>query len=295
MRRIKKFLQVIGTVLAILILLTGAELLYSSSVITVTRYTVRSEKITGTIRAVFLSDLHGIEFGRDNQRLITKIASEQPDVIFLVGDIVNKTASAVEVDAMCRFVQSASEIAPVYFSLGNHEFSFINSHPDVDLIGLLQAAGAIVLDNEFFDLDLNGNTLRLGGYTGCYRIPHLDTHDIDEQATRISFADQFETTDHFKILLSHIPIIWLDWEYRNKFPVDLVLCGHYHGGVIRIPILEQGLFAPYVGWLPPYTKGLYQGTEATCIITTGLAGHGSVPRFFNPPEICVVNILSAID
>ena len=64
----------------------------------------------------------------------------------------------------------------------------------------------------------------------------------------------------------------------------------YHGGVIRIPILEQGLFAPYVGKFPPYTKGMFVGEKATCVLSTGLAGSYGLPRFFNPPELVVVEL-----
>lgn len=294
MRKLKKFFRIVGLILAILLLLTGAELLYSNLTISVSRYALSSEKIAAAFHFVFLSDLHGMEFGSDNQRLLSKIAQEQPDAVFMVGDIVNNTASETEIDAMSRFIAGAAEIAPVYFSLGNHEANYIKTH-DVDLKARLEKAGAVVLDNQFLDLEIRGVELRLGGYTGCYRIPHLDTPDPDEQAARMEFAKQFEDTDRFKLLLSHIPIIWLDWEYRNKFPVDLVLCGHYHGGVMRIPILEQGLIAPYVGWFPPYTKGLYEGKTAACMITTGLAGYGRIPRFFNPPEICVVDLTPAAE
>ncbi|MBR0135429.1 MAG: hypothetical protein IJM18_04450, partial [Clostridia bacterium] len=101
---------------------------------------------------------------------------------------------------------------------------------------------------------------------------------------------EFEDTDRYKILLDHIPTNWLDWNYRDKYPVDLVLSGHYHGGVVRIPILDRGVYAPYVGWFPPYTKGMFEGEKATCVLTTGLAGAKGLPRFFNPPEIVTVEL-----
>lgn len=276
-------------VFVVLLLLFAAELLYSNYAIKISRYTVSSEKVSGSFRILFLSDLHGRSFGKNNRRLLSKIEAEKPDLICMVGDIVNRDADDEEVSAMCELIHAAAQIAPVYFSLGNHEASYIKANGTA-LADRLTAAGAIVLDNRYLDLSIRSTDVRIGGYSGCYRIPHMDTGDPEEQTRLTAFADDFEDTDRFKLLLNHIPLIWLDWDYRDRFPVDLVLSGHYHGGIVRIPILEQGLYAPYVGKLPPYTKGMFEGKKATCILTTGMAGQSGIPRFFNPPEIVVVSV-----
>ena len=284
-----RVLRVICIILAVLLLLTGVELLWSNYAITVSRYTVTSEKVTGSFRIVFLADLHGREFGERNSRLLKKIAAEEPDLIAFVGDIFNEDADEEEIKRMCALIHSASEIAPVYFSMGNHELSYQRTH-EQSLMTEIEAAGATVLDVSYLDLEVNGTSVRLGGYMGYYRTPHLNEDYRNNIEVCQEFFKDFEDTDRFNILLNHIPTNWLDWDYRDWCPVDLVLSGHYHGGVIRIPILEQGLYAPYVGKFPPYTKGCFEGTKATCILTTGLAGSYGFPRFFNPPEICVVDI-----
>ena len=289
MTKKKKRLLRLCIVFAVLLLLTGAELLYSNYALTVSRYAVASEKVNGSFRILFLSDLHGRKFGEDNSRLLEKLRAEEPDLIAFVGDIFNEDADDAEIDRMCALIEGAVEIAPVYFSMGNHEYAYLASGK-TGLRERIEAAGALVLDNEYLDLEINGTPIRLGGYMGYYRTPHMDTPDAARQAALEAFAADFEATDRYKILLNHIPTNWLDWEYRDKYPVDLVLSGHYHGGVIRIPILEQGLYAPYVGKFPPYTKGMFVGEQATCILTTGLAGSYGLPRFFNPPEFVVVDI-----
>lgn len=290
MTKKKKRLLCLCLVLALLLLLSGAELLYSNCAITVSRYTVASEKVNGSFRILFLSDLHGREFGEDNSRLLEKIAAEEPDLICLVGDIFNEDADEEEIERMCALIQNAAELAPAYFSMGNHEYAYQKSHTS-SVRERIEAAGAVVLDQEFLDLTLNGTPVRLGGYEGYYHTPHMDTSDPERQKTLSAFETEFQDTDRLKILMDHIPTGWLDWNYRDKLPVDLVLSGHYHGGIIRIPILEQGLYAPYVGKFPPYTKGIFVGEKATCILTTGMAGSYGLPRFFNPPEICVVDLL----
>lgn len=287
----RRTLRAVCTILAVLLVLAIAEILYSNYTLTVSRYTVRSEKVAGAFRVVFLTDLHGREFGADNSRLLEKIAAEQPDMIALVGDIFNHDADDDEIDRMCGFIQRATEIAPVYFGLGNHEQERLTTY-DGDLLERIRQSGAVVLDAEYLDVELGGTPVRIGGYMGYYRTPHLNTSFSDQIDRYDRFFDNFENTDRFKLLLNHIPTNWVDWDYIDMYPVDLVLSGHYHGGLIRIPILDQGLYAPYVGLFPPHTKGIFEGSQATCILTTGLAG-SRLPRFFNPPEIAVVDILSA--
>ena len=291
MSKKRKRLRRLCVVLALLLLLTGAELLYSNYRLTVSRYTVSSEKATGSFRLVFLADLHGREFGTGNERLLEKIAAEEPDLICLVGDLFNEDADEAETERVCALIQSAADLAPVYFCMGNHEYAYQKNHADA-LRARIEAAGAVVLDHEFLDLDLNGTPVRLGGYEGFYHTPHLDTADPELQATLSAFETEFQDTDRLKLLMDHIPTTWLDWDYRDKLPVDLVLSGHYHGGVARIPLLERGLYAPYVGKFPPYTKGMFTGKSATCILTTGLAGSYGMPRFFNPPELVVVDVVA---
>ena len=289
MAKKKKRLRGLCVVLALLLLLTGAELLYSSYHLTVSRCSVSSEKLEHPIRILFLADLHGREFGADNRRLLKKMEAEQPDLICMVGDIFNSDADEAEIAAMCALIRSASALAPVYFSLGNHESDYIKVH-GAQVLDRIAEAGAVVLDNQYLDLSINGSSIRIGGYMGFYKTPHMNTADSEEQSRLRDFTEDFENTDRFKLLLNHIPTNWLDWGYRDKDPVDLVLSGHYHGGIIRIPILEQGLYAPYVGKFPPYTKGVFTGKEATCVLTTGLAGSCGLPRFFNPPELVVVDL-----
>ena len=275
--------------LTAILFLIGAEILYSNYALMVTRYNILSDKVIGEVRVVFLTDLHGREFGAGNSRLLDRITVEKPDLIALVGDIFNQDADEHEIDRMCWFIQRASAIAPVYFGLGNHEMSYLKAH-GTDLLGRIQQSGAVVLESDFLDVEINDTPFRIGGYMAYYRQPRMLTTERERIESEIAFAEEFESTDRFKLLLNHIPTAWLDWNCIYEYPVDLVLSGHYHGGLIRIPVLEQGLVAPDVGFFPPYTKGVFSGSEATCILGTGLAG-SRLPRFFNPPEIAVVDIL----
>ncbi|MBO4562935.1 MAG: metallophosphoesterase [Clostridia bacterium] len=288
MKRINKIKRAL-LVICILLALICSEIVYSNFIVVISRYTVRSNKAAGGIRVVFIADLHGREFGADNSRLIKRIAEEEPDLIALVGDIIDSDADDEQIGRMCAFISAAADIAPVYFGMGNHEYTYIKAH-GAALAERIEEAGATVLECGYLDMEINGTPVRIGGYGGYYRTPHMNRDDREREAEDMRFFEDFEDTDRFKLLLNHIPTNWLDWDYDDKTPVDLVLCGHYHGGIVRIPIAEKGLYAPYVGWFPPYTKGCFEGKTATCVLTTGMASANGIPRFFNPPEIVVVDI-----
>ena len=71
---------------------------------------------------------------------------------------------------------------------------------------------------------------------------------------------------------------------------DLMLSGHIHGGVIRLPLIGSPL--ELMG-TEPYTKGIYTSRAATMIVSGGLGSHETLPRFFNDPEVVLV-VLDAL-
>lgn len=295
-RTVKK--RIICIIAIILVLALMVELYISNFVLTVSEYNV-DDDIDNPIRIVQLTDLHNRQFGKNNARLIQKVKEQKPDYIFMTGDMISQND---ELDGLISLLENMVEIAPVYFSYGNHEKEWKKKHPNVDLKKQLESTGIVVLDDEFVDLKFNGNAVRLGGYYGYYRRPGMTSKDLDEKEKILRWCQDYEDTERNKILLCHIPTPWVDWDYINQYPediynssyyggnnVDLVFSGHYHGGQVRIPGIV-GLYAPYVKWFPQYTKGIFEGTQTTCVLSSGLASRGWFPRVFNIPEIVVVNL-----
>lgn len=282
MKKWKKWL----IVFSLLFIVTGFYYYLMSFRLIITNY-ILTAPIKEDIRIVQITDLHNSEFGEGNRDLIDKIRDQSPDLIFMTGDMLNKDDENTE--TVRSLISELSQIAPVYFGYGNHEINWERNYQQ-DLHDIFTEAGATVLNNEYLDVEIKGSVIRIGGYMGYYRQPHMMTGDTDQQNLEKRFFDDFENTENYKILLNHIPTSWLDWKYIDKESVNLVFSGHYHGGIVRIPVLEQGLIAPYVGWFPPYTKGMFQGKETVCILSTGLGSEMLVPRWNNPAEIVVLDL-----
>ena len=60
---------------------------YNNFTLCVSETEIRSKKINDEITVVHLSDLHGAVFGKGNSRLISKVEEQDPDVIFITGDM----------------------------------------------------------------------------------------------------------------------------------------------------------------------------------------------------------------
>lgn len=287
MRKIIRFVLILSFVFLFVIVVTVGYFYISSKSLTINEYTVE-ESVTSSIRILQLSDLHNAEFGDNNEELIDLVKKQSPDLIVMSGDMINRDEE--NLDIITYLISSLSDAAPIYYGYGNHEVDWIESF-GTDLEDKLTQAGAVVLNNSYRDVSVSDSELRIGGYMGYYRQPGMFTQDDVQKKSELDFANDFENTDRLKILINHIPTQWVDWDYINIYPVDIVFSGHYHGGAIRIPIIDQGLYAPYVGWFPPYTKGLFSGTQAKCVLSTGLVSEHNIPRLNNPPEIVVVDVV----
>ena len=283
---LKAFLILLG-----LLFVVGLFFLITSLFLHVQHYTVEAD-VSAPIRIVQLTDLHNAQFGKGNRRLIERVAEQEPDLILMTGDMQDRDVESTEI--VEDLIRELSKLAPVYYGYGNHETTW-EKRWGKDLHKIFSAAGATVLECEYVDVEVNGQQLRIGGYMGYWWQPHMTIHDPEQKERHYQFFHDFKETDRCMILLNHIPTQWLDWNYIDTAPAGTVFCGHYHGGIIRIPIWDRGLVAPYVGWFPPYTKGVFVGKESTCVLSTGLGIEHHIPRWNNPPEILVADLVPGTD
>ena len=251
-------------------------------------YGFTTEKATQKVTLVVLSDLHDHEFGTQNEELVKKTAEQHPDLILLDGNFLNEDSENGNIP--CELIEKRVEIAPVYFALGNHELSYIESdHPD--LIPQLQEAGTVVLDKNYVDLEIGETSLRLGGmYDYAFGQDGNNTASNAPEDVR-TFLEDFQNTDCLKIMMSHRPDSFIFGDAASYWDIDLVISGHNHGGQVVIPFLG-GLYGGDQGWFPEYVHGMYQKDGMNLFVTSGLGSHDQIlKRFNNPPEIAVLKIL----
>ena len=154
----KKVVKILLIIIAILVLVCLISIWISYKWLTVSDVTVTSSKISEPFRMVLISDLHDHQFGRNNEKLAEKIQEQSPDLIIIDGDMINDDSE--NADTAVEVVRALKEIAPVYYSYGNHEYAYMEAG-HTDLQDELEEAGAVVLNYQSIDLEVNGNPIRL--------------------------------------------------------------------------------------------------------------------------------------
>lgn len=246
----------------------------------ISRYEVKSQKLPESFdgfKIVQLSDLHGAEFGEDGMGLVEKVKELEPDIIALTGDFVTDEGDLAAVE---KLAARLTELCPVYFVSGNHEFG---SGLAVKVRNILERAGVKYLSNEYLTISRGEDEILLGGVEDP--LAYADMLSPDELAQKMNDA----APDAFKILLGHRNY-WMT-EYP-ELPVDLIFCGHAHGGLIRIPGVG-GLIGTDRRLFPDFDAGEYNNGRYTLIVSRGLGNSVPIPRVFNRPEIVCVELSSA--
>ncbi len=254
-----------------------------------TYYHIATEKIRGRHRILFLSDLHNRSYGKENGRLLGAIRRAKPELILIGGDmLVAKNGHNYRTAA--DFIKKLPAICPVYCANGNHEQrmkelpgkyrqSYLSYKRE------LKEAGAHFLENESQEILLGGAAVRLTGleipkkYYRKLSGKHMPEHTLERLIGP-------SAPSGCQILLAHNP------SYREeylKWGADLVLCGHFHGGLVRIPGF-RGVVSPDFRLFPKYAGGCYREGAQTLVVSRGLGNHTLPLRLFNPAEVVALEL-----
>lgn len=251
--------------------------------------------------AALLADTHD----QNMDAVLESLRRHRPELILLAGDFLYAAPPAApgrlkmqESRTALSLLRACAELAVTVVSLGNHEW-MLN---DLDL-ALLADTGAVVLDNRFVSLSVNGAALCIGGLTSARLTAYQTWRDKQPLAflypwpgkegwpknpePNLDWLDGFERQAGYKILLCHHP------EYAPRYlkgrNIDLILSGHAHGGQWRYysPLDRRfhGVYAPGQGLFPK----LIEGRHGNQIISRGLSNNSAVPRLWNPPELVYIN------
>ncbi len=237
-------------------------------------YTVKSPKITVPVRIALLADLHSGSYGADQQELMQALREGQPAALFFAGDIIDNHGSE---RPAWELIEQAGRVYPCFYVTGNHEEY---TKETARMKEALRGYGVVTLDGGAVPVRLKGQELLVGGVDD----PYWDEEGFTQALRR---CGEKEGPAAYRILLSHRPERIA--AYRES-GFDLVLCGHAHGGQVRIPGLVNGLLAPGQGFFPKYAGGCYPLSEETVmIVSRGLAKNHKL-RVFNPPELVFIDL-----
>ncbi|MDO4305260.1 MAG: metallophosphoesterase [Eubacteriales bacterium] len=251
-------------------------------------YEIKTEKLKGNreVKFVIMTDLHGVEFGTDNQKLYDAVMEEEPDAVLVLGDMFVRsdfsTASPAE-----KLLLKLSEHLTIYYALGNHEFALLENEYFRDAYlqyeRRLTSAGVCFLHNEHTCMEIKGTDFVFYGLEipmEFYRKPKSPVLSLTEMESLIGIPHM----EGIHVLLAHNP------KYANTYfswGADLIFCGHYHGGVVRLSE-HCGLTCPQFLLFPPYCCGDFHEGGSHMIVSAGLGEHTIPLRIHNPRELISV-------
>lgn len=288
-----KLIIVSGVIILVIMLLYYID----NELIGVSRYDVEISMLPRSFaefKIIHLSDLHGKEFGRDNRKLLEIIERENPDIIIATGDMINSTGD--DGSSFLNLLRGINGRYPVYFSLGNHEQIVKDREKQQgrrvfrEFVKQIQEAGGIVLDNEKAEIKKGDGSLFLYGFTSMlYHYTGSDTaywEGSDLKADFLVAKLGRPAKDEINLLLAHNPKYFGAYA---KWGADIVLAGHVHGGIIRLPFVG-GVFSPDKTLFPECQAGLYSQGDTVMLVSRGL-GNSVIPlRLFNRPEVVVLTL-----
>lgn len=253
----------------------------------ISEYKCSADSIRKDATVVLLSDLHNKSFGKDNQRLLNAIDNIQPDIILIAGDMYNSVKGG-DTHVAGDLVSRLSEKYPVYYGNGNHEHKTA-LYPDVfgnmyeEYKRRIGQAGIRHLVNEKvtlpeLNMDIYGIQVGREYFQKVRKITMKDGY-VKELLGEVDES-------RFSVLIAHNPDYFKSYA---KWGADLVVSGHVHGGLMKLPGLG-GVISPSLRLFPKYDGGEFVEGKSVMILSRGLGTHTLPIRVFNPGELVVIRL-----
>jgi len=280
-------LELVIGILLVILLFFIIVMIVDGNRFVVREYTIESEKIQKEQTLAVLADLHNKTYGKENTKLLAAIERVHPDIVLSAGDMLTaKPGRSFETAA--SFMEMIAARYPVYYGLGNHEYR-MKIYPEdygdafYRYMERMKKAGVRVLDNETAEADsrlcITGVSIDRMYYKRFRKIK------MEDEYLKETLGEHKEGV--YQILLAHNP------EYFEEYAAwgaDLVLSGHVHGGIMRLPLLG-GVISPKLVLFPKYDGGRFYEKDSTMILSRGLGMHTLPIRIFNPAELVVIHLL----
>lgn len=228
------------------------------------------------LKILHISDIHIDMLHIPSQKVRKVVKAENPDVIILSGDYINKPIHA---SIFLEYMQNVCKGYRTFMCLGNHDFRAYAKNP----AGL----GAFMREIQALQVEiLHNRSVVVQKGKSLYNI--IGIEDLRLGHPDVEKALKGCVPDAPKIAFTHNPDLAL--EIPGKV-VDYLFCGHFHGGQIWMPFnLEFFLLRDDKLCRMGVKRGLHKVNEIWLYINRGL-GHAAIPlRFLSRPEITIFNI-----
>ena len=223
-----------------------------------------------------ISDVHIPKNASSINNLIKKVRKENPDIIVMTGDIIDRSANMKD-PHLSEFCKGLSSITDTYAVAGNHEVWSNNAEKWKEV---LYANNIKVVENKIEIYEKNNDKLAIMGLE-------------DDSSYSYKYFNNIETVkDIPKVLLAHRPELFSTYySDSNSIKPDLVFSGHAHGGQFRVPFFNNGIVAPDQGFFPKYTSGVYTSNNRVQMIVSRGLGNSIIPiRLNNRPHLPVIEL-----
>ena len=232
------------------------------------------------LKILHLSDLHAspvvsLGFIGEAVRMGLEL---QPDLICLTGDFITRGYEGF--NGYAEVLKPLAASAPTFACLGNHDGGIWASrrrgYPDTSRVReVLAKAGMTLLHNDAVEVRVRGRNLTLVGLGDAW---------AGELQPLLAFDPLPPITADATIVLSHNPD---SREQLKPYPWDLLLCGHTHGGQVKLPFLGA-LILPIRD--RRFAEGLHRWHDRWIHVTRGVGNlHGI--RFNCPPELSLLTVV----
>ncbi len=250
-------------------------------------YRCKTEKLKKGVKILLLSDLHNKFFGKGNKRLLKAILKLNPDMILVAGDMYT-SAKDGDIKTAWELICELAHNYPVYYGNGNHEHK-TRLFPEQfgtmyqEFAEKIDRAGVRHLVNEKVSLpDYNMDIYGLEIDRKYYQKFKNVQMEKDYLEQLLGKRDE----SRFSLLIAHNPDYF---ETYAAWGADLVVSGHVHGGLMRLPVLG-GVLSPAIRLFPRYDGGEFKEGNSTMILSRGLGTHTLPLRIFNPGELVVIEL-----
>ena len=280
-------INILATIFVIILVILLWVMIFDSNRFVIVRHSLSDRRIKKPCRAVVLADLHNKCYGKNNEQLLAAVKDCKPDFILVAGDIPTaKKGKGLEIA-----ISLMSELAkdyPVYYASGNHEHRmklYPETYGDMGerYEEALREAGVHRLVNEHISLEENG--IQIYG-------SEIDKSFYKRFGVQPMGADYMESIlgksgkGQYTVLIAHNPDYFPQYA---AWGADLVLSGHIHGGIVRVPIWGKGVVSPNVRLFPKYDGGIFKEDKSAMLLSRGLGMHTIPVRLFNPGDLLVVD------